>query len=141
IYLTIEPSDNSALLTMNHIVPWTNYEYRIYRRDPGSTDFNFIGTSVTNTYTDTALVNTMTYCYKVEAYGTYYADDVPALIINCSQDECTMPYDQSPPCAPLLTNSETCEDALAELIWTNPNETCGNDDVMGYNIYYSPTPE
>jgi len=139
VFLTIAPSDNSATLTMGHAVPWSNYEYRIYRRDPGATDFVMVGSSTVATYTDTDLVNNATYCYKVEVYGTYNADDIPPLLINWSQEECTMPYDQTPPCPPQLTIADDCEATQLEFTWTNPGNDCGDDDVMEYRIYHSAT--
>jgi len=141
VFLEITPSDNSAVLNMNHQVPWSNYEYRIYRRDPGATEFLLVGTSTTSTYTDLELENNMTYCYKVEAFGSYNAEDVPAVLINWSQEECTMPYDQTPPCAPELSVTENCEEFEATFLWTHPGITCGDDDVMEYRVYYSPRPD
>lgn len=139
VFLQLEPQDNAMILHMNAQVPWTNYEYRIYRKNPGETDFVYVGSTTTPTYTDIELANNITYCYKVEALGRYDGNDVPPVLINWSQEACAMPYDLTPPCAPELVLSDDCEGMFLEFAWTNPMMDCGDDDVTGYKIYYSPT--
>jgi gliding motility-associated-like protein len=139
VFLSLEPQDNAMTLQMNANVPWTNYEYRIYRKDPGASDFIYINSTTTSTYTDTALTNNVTYCYKVEVLGRYDGDDVPDVLINWSQEACAIPYDLTPPCAPQLVLTDDCEGMLLEFAWTDPLLDCGANDVTGYKIYFSPT--
>ncbi len=140
VFLVPTPGDNRILLVMNEQVPWQNYRYNVYRRAPGETEFTYIGFSTVPEYLDSNLVNNQLYCYKVQTLGSYNADDVPPVLINWSQEICSTPYDNVAPCAPVLAINSECDNALNSLSWTNPNTTCGIDDVTGYNIYYSPTP-
>lgn len=138
VFLELLPSDNQVVLTMNHDVPWVNYQYNIYRKVQGETDFSLIGNSTTNHYTDSHLINNVSYCYKVEVLGIYNAQDVPPVLINWSQESCATPFDNVPPCPPELSSNPNCEAILHELLWTNPETTCGDTDVESYNIYYTP---
>jgi gliding motility-associated-like protein len=137
VFLDPVPGDNQVLLQMTHETPWDNYEYKIYRKAPGETDFSLYATVQNDTYTDVNLVNNQLYCYRVLAYGTYNAPGVPAVLPNWSQEVCTRPYDQTAPCAPELDADGDCSAQSVDLLWTNPNLICA-DDVMAYNIYYAP---
>lgn len=138
VFLQLIPGDNQMTLNMNFDVPWGNTEFEIYRKGPSESDFTFIATSATSSYVDTGLINNEEYCYKVKSIGSYFAEGVLDPLINWSQENCNQPYDQTPPCAPVLSMTDECENFLVELSWTNPNNTCA-DDVTGYNIYYAPT--
>ena len=137
VFLQTAPADNSVILQMPHDVPWTNVTYEIYRRDPDATDFVLVGTSNTSTYTDTALVNNLEYCYKVRTVGSFFVDLITDPIINWSQETCETPYDLNPPCPPVLTVDDDCINITNELVWNNPNNGCA-DDVTAYNVYYAP---
>jgi gliding motility-associated-like protein len=137
VFLQLTPLDKSVELQMIVDVPWTNYEYWIYRKGPNDLDFILIDTAYNNIYLDTALINNELYCYKVLAMGSYYANDVPNPLYNWSQQSCTTPYDMTPPCPPELSVEHYCSEEYDELIWNNPNEFCA-DDVQQYNIYYAP---
>jgi gliding motility-associated-like protein len=50
---------------------------------------------------------------------------------------CGSPVDSVPPCPPSLTAESFCDSNYNYLVWTNPNNVCA-DDVIKYNIYYSP---
>jgi gliding motility-associated-like protein len=135
--LQLIPGDNQMTLNMGASVPWTNYAYRIFRKDPGAIEFLEIDTSYTVTYVDSGLVNNQPYCYKVLALGSYYADDVPDPLFNWSQEICAQPYDQTPPCPPILTMADDCIEAIATLSWINVSGCA--DDIEGYVVYYAPT--
>ena len=136
VLLELVPGDNEMQLNLDHDVPWTNFEYHIYRKAPGETDFTEIGMSATNTYLDSNLVNNQVYCYKVLVLGSYYAGDVPDPLYNWSQEACGQPYDQTPPCPPVLEVEHECAEQLDELTWHNQQDCA--PDVTAYNIYYSP---
>jgi gliding motility-associated-like protein len=135
--LQLIPGDNQMTLNMGASVPWTNYAYRIFRKDPGASAFIEVDTAYTVTYTDTGLVNNQQYCYKVLALGSYYASDVPDPLFNWSQEVCAQPYDQTPPCPPSFTMADDCIAGINTLSWTNVSG-CAND-IEGYAIYYAPT--
>lgn len=138
VFLTLIPSDNRLLLTYNYNVPWVNDTFIIYRQNTVTLNFDSIGFSLTDQYSDTGLVNGKTYCYKVKSTGDYFADGLISPVINFSQENCGIPIDKTPPCPPHLFVLPDCETVENSLIWNNPNYTC-SDDVVSYNIYYSST--
>jgi gliding motility-associated-like protein len=138
IYLELIPDDNQLTLVMNHQVPWINESYEVFRYNDVLADFESIGFSNEPLYTDTGLVNNQSYCYKVQSQGTYNASMVIDPIFNDSQEKCGIPYDLTPPCTPDLEVTALCEEQVSELVWSNPNNIC-SDDVIQYNLYYSPT--
>lgn len=137
IFLNLVPGDNQVTLNMQYTVPWTNYEYHILRKGPADPDFIEVGIAYEDTYVDTGLVNNEEYCYYVIAKGSFYAANVPDPLFNVSQQDCTTPYDQTPPCPPLLEVEHDCSAAFDALAWSNPTEGC-DDDITAYHIYYSP---
>ena len=138
VYLSINSSDKELELNWNENVPWTNNEYVIYRQDPVSLDFDSIGWSDVQQYTDTGLKNGSAYCYYVKSIGRYSAPGIIDPIINFSQIKCAVPHDNIPPCPPVLRVRTNCTLIANNLVWTNPNNYCA-DDVVKYNIYYSST--
>ncbi|MBL7944301.1 MAG: gliding motility-associated C-terminal domain-containing protein [Flavobacteriales bacterium] len=138
VFLVAIPDDNSVTLQFSHQTPWVNNTYDVYRFDSGIGDFVEIGTSVTDSFTDTGLLNNVAYCYKAIAHGTYNADEAYLNnLINHSQEVCATPYDRTPPCPPLLTVEPDCDDEFDLLQWVNEGGFCPND-VTGYNLYYAP---
>ncbi len=136
VFLQLTPGDNSMTLDMNADVPWTNYEFRIYRKGPGETDFAQVAVTTQETYVDTGLVNNQLYCYKAWVVGSYFASDVTDPLFNWSQEICAQPYDLTPPCPPVLTIEHDCGAGINTLTWSN-TPGCANDIEL-YNIYYAP---
>ena len=145
IYLSLDPTDRAVQLSWEEQVPWDNFEYTIFRQNAQGI-FDSIGVSNTPNYRDEGLENGVEYCYKIQGKGTYGLDANAAPLLNFSQEVCSIPGDDVPPCPPTLTVSNICDDEnnssteelFNTLFWTNPNEVC--DDVMdtdGYNIYLS----
>ncbi|KAA3638582.1 MAG: gliding motility-associated C-terminal domain-containing protein [Bacteroidetes bacterium] len=149
IFLSSFATDNANELSWTSIVPWDNYRYTIYRKNPSGVTFDSIAISDTPFYRDEGLVNGLEYCYKIQSHGTYNIPEVIDPLINHSQELCSVPIDNVAPCPPDLEVTNICEQGLNcsevselsnTLTWTNPIETCEEtDDVTGYNIYYSPT--
>ena len=148
VFLEIEPTDNKNILTWRFETPWVNYEYHVFRQNAvGSWDS--IATVTEPIYEDTGLVNGVEYCYYIEAHGSYGIQGLPAPLINLSQESCSIPIDNVPPCPPVLrvTNicddNRTCDDGeilFNNLDWDNPMDICvETDDVVSYHIYFSPT--
>jgi len=138
VFVHPSPSDNIVVLNFNKNVPWTNYRYDIYRLNNSSLLYDSIGTTPTMQYTDSGLVNGDNYCYKVKSYGEYSIGNYDKPFINWSQEICAIPLDTIPPCPPVLTINSDCKLFSNHLVWTNPDHFCC-DDVIGYNIYYSPS--
>lgn len=139
VFLSTTPSDNQILLTWQDTTPWTNNAYAIFRFNNLTSVWDSIGWSLGNSYIDDSLVNGVEYCYYVKAHGSYSNALLPSPLLNRSQEKCGTPVDQTPPCAPQLSVHSDCFIALNQLIWTNPNNmSCGTDDVVSYNIWYTP---
>lgn len=145
VYLNALPSDNQLTLNWNFNVPWLNTTYRLFRQnDTGN--FDPIATTTNTQFTDTQLQNGKQYCYYIEATGTYANPLMPEPLINLSQIKCATPIDTIPPCPPILSVTNYCQsaqtdlpDVLANLLqWTNPNDNICADDVVAYNVYFSP---
>jgi len=137
VFLQAIPLDNAVQLQFNHLVPWTNYAYDVYRKGPDETAFSLVGNTIESTWIDESLTNNEVYCYYVISEGSYFAGQVPDPLFNTSQEACAQPFDQTPPCAPQLVIQSECSDLISELSWNNPNLSCA-DDVTAYNIYYAP---
>ncbi len=137
VYLNVSATDEKLILSWSFSVPWTNDTFVVYRQNPLNLVFDSIGYSTTKTYIDSGLVNGTNYCYKVKSLGSYSAPGFPKQLINWSQFQCGSPVDNVAPCAPKLTVDLICDLVENQLHWTNPDNICC-DDVMKYNIYYTP---
>ncbi len=139
VFLHSQPSDNTVTLTWQYAVPWTNFEYAIFRYNNLTTAWDSIAlASAGNSYVDDSLENDVQYCYYITAHGSYLNALLPPLMYNRSQQLCVTPHDYSAPCPPNLVVNSDCYIGLNQLVWTNPmNMNCGTDDVLTYNIYYS----
>ncbi len=140
VFLSAAPSDNTVTLSWQYAVPWTNFQYAIYRYNPVTTLWDSIALApATNSYVDDSLLNGVEYCYYVTAHGSYYNVTLPPVMYNRSQRTCATPVDLTAPCAPQLVVNSDCYIGLNQLMWTNPmNMNCGTDDVVSYNIWYAP---
>ena len=146
-FLMVAPSDEIQELTWNEFVPWTKVSYNIYYTEPGSSTFDFLAESELPNYTHKGLVNGLEYCYYIEAIGSYSISNIEDPLINLSQEVCSIPYDNIPPCPPKLEVKNLCNDGskiidLTELIntleYSRPNVDCSEtDDVIGYYIYFN----
>lgn len=146
-FLTVAPSDELQVLSWNEFVPWTKVSYNIYYTEPGSSTFEFLSDSELPSFTHLGLVNGLEYCYYIEAIGSYSISNIEDPLINLSQEVCSIPYDNIPPCPPKLEVENLCNDGteiidLTELIntlaYSRPNADCNEtDDVFGYYIYFN----
>ncbi len=145
VYLNVSPSDQSLFLSWNENVPWSNDSFAIFRLNKVTSVFDPIDTVYSRTYTDTALINDSLYCYFVRAYGHYDLNSFPTPLINNSEEDCAVPIDTVPPCPPVLTVRNDCDqyngvpwtaaDYINYLTWTNQNDPCSND-INRYYIYF-----
>lgn len=137
IFLSAVPTDKMVKLSWTFSVPWANYLFVIFRKEPGATVFDSVGISNAQGYRDIGLVNGLQYCYKVKSIGKYSASGFVDPIINFSQETCAIPVDNIPPCPPLLTVTTVCEELTNILTWTKPADSCP-DDIARYYIYFTP---
>ena len=136
MYLTAVPTDKMVRLAWLNDVPWINRRFTIYRKGPGQATFDSVGTSATPKYNDRSLVNGLTYCYYIKSTGNYSAPGFVDPIVNLSQETCTIPVDNIPPCPPLLSVNTICEESENILSWTKPADSCP-DDIAKYYIFYT----
>ncbi|MEH0157009.1 gliding motility-associated C-terminal domain-containing protein [Limibacter armeniacum] len=113
------------------------------------------------TYTDIGntlsggFVEGQVYCYRVLTYGTYEFDELPEPLLNFSQTRCTTLLDTIPPCPPILSlmspdcstlknvgdynPDDPCTDRFSNILtWVNDTSDGCDNDIVSYNIYYSP---
>jgi len=136
VFLQVTPSDNALRLNLNFNVPWTNREYVIFKQNPVSLLFDSLTTTNVPAYVDTNLVNGISYCYKVKTIGHYSASGIIDPILNFSQENCGVPLDNVPPCAPQLSVTANCTEVSNVLSWVFPDDICSHD-IEKYYIYYS----
>lgn len=139
IRLSLTPQDQSILISWQEQVPWTNYNYKVYRTDDGI-NYNDIALLSGHQYLDENLINGKEYCYYIEGYGSYYNDLLPSPLINKSQIACAKPKDLTPPCPPTLLIENDCEneDSWAlenRLSWYFIDPSCALD-ATSYQIFY-----
>lgn len=134
VFLTCNSSDNQVQISWNEQVPWTNYQYDVYRYNSSTTGWDSIASTTLKTFTDTGLTNGVQYCYKVKSIGAYPDTTLPKPLINWSQELCCTAIDLTPPCATVIAVDSSCDLSQNILTWTNPNTTC-SDDAMYYIIY------
>lgn len=137
VFLSIAPSDHVLNLSWNETVPWNNSFYVIYRQNGAVWDS--IGFSTTQSYSDTGVVNGQLYCYYVKSVGDYSGSGFVSPIENLSQQTCSTPFDNIPPCSVTTfdTLSFDCFEGRVTFTWQHPEAECA-PDVGSYNIYYSP---
>jgi len=138
VFINAVPLDNRVELSWASSVPWENTRYVILRKLSGTTGFDSVGVTSSTIYADTGLSNGVGYCYIVKSVGDYSAGGYISPIINFSQELCSTPTDTQAPCAPKLSVVTSCDSLKNELSWNFDEQDC-IQDVVYFNIYYSPT--
>jgi gliding motility-associated-like protein len=144
VFLSVAPTDNANRLSWRYQVPWGNYRFEVFRRDPGAGAFVLLASTTDTVYLDEGLSNGETYCYYVRAEGTYNIAGILSPLFNRSQEACGIPRDNVPPCPPDFwvqgcdtADTVTPEQELRNLVaWSDPG-ACGRD-IARYNIYFAP---
>ncbi len=135
IFLSALSSDNEISLNWNEQVPWNNNLYVIYRRSPGISDFDSIGVTETNAFSDTGLANGVEYCYRIKSIGAYSASGYVNPIENWSQEVCNSAQDLEAPCAPMAEISVSCDSLNSLISWIVDNSDC-YEDVVSFKIRF-----
>ncbi len=138
VFLSIAASDNTLKLSWQQQVPWGNFKYYIFRKNPAQVSFVLIDSTTATTYTNTGLTNGAIYCYKVQSKGQYSDPTIFRPLLNFSQEVCAKPKDTTPPCSPTLEIESDCLIPTLLLKWNNPNLSCSDDAVM-YKLYFAAT--
>ena len=137
VFISAEPNDEQLTISWALNTPWINSLYEVYRDIAGT--WTLVGSSATNSFTETGLSNGTEYCYLVRSTGAYSNPGIPAPLLNFSQELCAAPRDRTPPCPPAVQLDNDCETPLNTLTWNNPNLSCA-DDTYQYRVYFAETP-
>lgn len=137
IFLSTVSSDNKISISWNEFVPWTNTVYIIYKKNAAGV-YDSIAYTNAQHYSDTNLINGISYCYKVKSIGAYSSSLFVNPIINWSQEICAEPIDNEKPCAPTLFVSTECRQMMNNILWTNQQGSCSHD-IVGYKLYFKPS--
>jgi gliding motility-associated-like protein len=147
-WLSVASTDETNNLSWEADVPWNNYLHYIFIFNNNTMTWDSIGTSTMPSFSHIDLVNGQEYCYRIQTVGSYGIEGISDSLLNFSQRICGIPLDTIPPCPPTLEVFDECEtepaNALVEafenlLEWKNPEDICSDtDDVLSYNVYYSP---
>ncbi len=98
------------------------------------------------------------YCYVIETRGTYGNPIILDPLLNKSQRACAQPNDTIPPCTPIdiafndFNSPDECEEFMSQqlcdfndftntLIWSPDLTGDCDDDIRGYNVFFSSTGE
>lgn len=135
IFLNIDETDHTLILTWEESVPWNNNYYRLYLESPiDSENYILIDSTEADTIVIDTLQNLQKYCYRIESVGEYLADYLPSPLYNFSQKQCGIPLDTIPPCPPNFNVDHSCQGYYNELTWAF--DTSCASDVSHYNVYY-----
>lgn len=147
VFLGISSNDKLIDLIWGEVVPWENFEYTIYRKNNLTNEFDSIALTRNSFYRDEPLENGEEYCYLVRSTGSYGIVDVQDPLYNFSEEKCEIPKDSLPPCIPILSVTNLCDDSnligpngefFNLLRWFEPTIGCLTDsDLKSFNIYYS----
>ncbi|MCL2131224.1 MAG: gliding motility-associated C-terminal domain-containing protein [Lentimicrobiaceae bacterium] len=134
VFLVIDSTDRMLKLKWSETVPWENTDYVVYR-DEGS-GFDSIGITSEQYFNDAGLINKQTYCYYIKSIGAYSDTAIPAPLINLSQQVCSQPIDNQPPCVPNAWGETDCENIY--LHWDFSDTCTDYMDMYKLYIYYKP---
>jgi gliding motility-associated-like protein len=169
VRLTATPDQNAIALSWQFDVPWSNrserfrrhYVYRELIDRPG--EFQLIDSvdvvqSGTFRYVDRGsatqpLDDKQIYCYYVTTQGTYDNPAVFEPLLNKSQRACSGIQDVTAPCPPVLAikpfdceqfdpqDPSTCDEQVFrnELSWQPDLTPPCDQEIVGYNLYFTPT--
>jgi gliding motility-associated-like protein len=136
VFLQLQPGDQKLRMVFGFNVPWVNKSFVIFRQNPVTLAFDSLGTSNEPSFIDSSLVNGINYCYYVKSIGSYSSSGILDPLLNLSQQNCAVPIDNEPPCAPSLTATTDCAQSENILKWTFPNTAC-SQDVEKTLIFFS----
>ena len=144
VFLDLVGSDDLVRLSWRENVPWSNFEYVIFRQNIAG-DFDSISTTMSSSYTDLDVVNGVESCYKVMSNGRYGVKRVPGILTNFSQEACAFPLDSVAPCTATLRVTNFCDQQISpgvvnefvnNLTWTFSG--CSDEsDITDFNIYFA----
>ncbi|MCX6333301.1 MAG: gliding motility-associated C-terminal domain-containing protein [Bacteroidia bacterium] len=138
VFIAISPGDKKTRFVINRNVPWINTHYDIFRYNELTTNFDSVATTDKIIYIDNNLQNNKQYCYYVRSSGGYFDPGLPKNLVNLSQEACSTPIDNEPPCVPVIDVASQCDSMYNTIKWSLEVPGC-IDDVAGYKIFYKLT--
>ncbi len=168
VRLSGSPTANSIDLNWSATVPWNNSSasfpfHYVYRKVEGEEAFTLIdsvdvfenGFQYEDTGGNIVLEQDTQYCYYITTSGSYENDIIREPLLNNSQEFCSFILDEQVPCPPILSLKKlNCDELILEqdpqtdcvdevyvneLTWIDSNEANCEQDIVSYNLYYSPT--
>ena len=147
VYLTVQGTDKANELSWDFNTPWDNYKFEVFRQNEIGV-FELIATTEDQNYLDKGLINGKTYCYQIQATGSYGITLIEDPLFNLSQEGCGVPSDNIAPCPPEIEVTNICgqvdnttpEDAFINTVkWDYPPiDGCDEaGDVESFNIYFA----
>ncbi len=134
-YLTLVGSDRKITLHIHENVPWLVDKHVIYKLNPNTNQFDSIGWTEKNVYTDYKVLNGKFYSYKVKTIGHYTSDSLPRPLVNWSQIATTQAVDTIPPLCPIVKIKSMCDSGYNIVSWHMPTDS-SMLDVKEFKIYY-----
>ncbi len=134
-FITLYGTDRRIDVNIKENVPWLIERHVIYRFNPQTSQFDSIGQTTGNKFSDYSVINGKTYTYKVKSIGYYTSDSLPRPLINWSQEASTMAIDTVAPCCPVVNIKSDCDKGQNIITWHLPSDSC-LIDVANYKIYY-----
>lgn len=146
VFLEISPTDQSNILSWTENVPWSNSQYIVYRKN-NTGSFDSIATVTTSSYLDEGLENGQNYCYRIKSIGSYSINGIQDPLFNYSQETCSIPIDNIPPCPPTVNISNLCDQVIGCLnedqifnqlqFEVNLEDCSQQEEIAFYRVYYA----
>ncbi|MGB0166199.1 MAG: gliding motility-associated C-terminal domain-containing protein, partial [Luteibaculum sp.] len=138
LFLDASAGDRVVVLTWLEDVNWGNFQYQVERFNENTSNWDSIGMASNPYFEDRNVINELSYCYRILAFGKYNSGNYPAPFLNYSQETCATPFDNVPPCPPVLSIVANCESEEVNITWQDTNFVC-SEDVNSYELYYKAT--
>jgi gliding motility-associated-like protein len=118
--------------------PWRSEGFAVYRKMDSQSDFDSVFYTTIPNFTDTDVINDVTYTYKIKAFGRHYDERInDYVLINWSQEVRATPEIDTP-CRQELTVDFICSPVENRLSWEPVDYEC-LDEGTTYHIFYRPS--
>lgn len=134
-FIELYGTDRRIDINIKENVPWLIERHVIYRFNPQTSQFDSIGQTNDNNYSDYNVINGNSYTYKVKSIGSYSSDSLPRPLINWSQEASATAIDTVAPCCPIVDIRSDCENEKNIILWHLPTDSC-LIDIANFKIYY-----
>ncbi len=146
IFLQTRSLNRAAEVRWNFSVPWVNSQYEILRAPTSAGPFTPLTTVAVSdinqnsyTYIDNGLARGQQVCYRVVSTGSYRTANIPEVLVNGSNNNCTTVVDTIPPCftefITTISSSISCDPYEARFTFQAPPDSCSSG-VDYYEVFY-----